>query len=141
MKLLSTLAISLCLFASPAAQAQDAASEAPAKAAALQWLALSDAGNYAATWEQAGKSLKDQVSRSKWQSVMQNERAPLGGLKARQFKRATFMKQVTGLPDGEYCELEFNATFERPAALVEAVGMQKDSDGVWRVIGYFAKPR
>ena len=141
MKFLSTLAISLCLFAGPAAQAQDAASEAPAKAAALQWLALSDAGNYAATWEQAAKSLQSQLPKATWLSLMQTHRAPKGALKSRQFSQAMFTKTWQGLPDGEYGVLQFNATFERPPALAETVMLQKDADGVWRVNGYLIKPR
>ena len=141
MNFLITLAINLCLFVSPVAQAQDAASEAPAKAAALQWLALSDAGNYAATWDQAASTLQAAVTKPKWQALMQSERAPRGATKSRQYVSATFSKSWPGLPEGVYGELQFIQTLERPPVLVETVMLQKVADGGWRVMGYWIKPR
>ncbi|MBI1723197.1 MAG: DUF4019 domain-containing protein [Gemmatimonadetes bacterium] len=47
--------------------------------------------------------------------------------------------EVPGAPDGEYAVLEFATTFEHKRAAVETVTPMRDSDGQWRVAGYYIR--
>ena len=42
-------------------------------------------------------------------------------------------------PDGNYIVLQYDTLFENKAAAVETVTLSQDSDGQWRVAGYFIK--
>jgi hypothetical protein len=126
------------LFAGPAC-AQESASIANAKAAAGSWLALTDAGNYSTSWEQASSLFKAAISQSGWQSAVQAARSPLGKLQSRAFKSATFTHSLPGAPDGEYVVLQYESQFEHKAHAIETVTPMQEKDGAWRVSGYFVK--
>jgi hypothetical protein len=114
--------------------------EAPEKAAqsaALTWLALVDAGNYAQSWNAASLLFRQNVSQAQWQAAAASARNPLGALKSRQLLSATFARTLPGAPDGEYVIVQFTASFEHKAAAVETVTPMRDGDGAWHVSGYF----
>ena len=102
-------------FAGPAC-AQEPASVANAKAAASSWLALTDAGDYSKSWEQASSLFKAAVSEAAWSSAVQAARSPLGALKSRTFKSTTLTHFLPGAPDGEYIVIRYESQFEHKAA-------------------------
>lgn len=119
--------------------ASDEHPEASATAAAVAWLALVDAGNYAQSWDAAATRFRQRVAREEWQSAAARVRGPLGTLKSREVQSATFEHSLPGAPDGEYVVIRFAASFANKAATTETVTPMKDDDGTWRVAGYYVK--
>ena len=119
--------------------AQDAASGNSAKAAAGNWLALTDAGSYAASWDKAAPAFQSAISKPDWEQALRKVRMPLGVVKARRLTSAQYAHSLPGAPDGDYFVLQFATQFEYKATAVETVTPMKGPDGNWRVSGYFIK--
>lgn len=135
-----TMAIVACIFASSATLAQDRVEAvAQAQTAATQWLALADAGQFGATWDQAAELFQAAISRPKWENALQAVRTPLGAVQSRQLKSAEFSNSLPGAPAGEYVVIRFDTQFANKAGAVETVTPMKGKDGSWRVSGYFIK--
>ncbi len=118
----------------PAAGAPPAAVEA-----ARAWLSLVDNGEFAKSWREAAAYFRGAVSRDDWVRALNGTRRPLGGLLSRKLKSAVYATALPGAPDGEYVVIQFATGFTNKQAAVETVTPMKDSDGVWRVSGYFIK--
>lgn len=103
------------------------------------WLALTDAANYDGSWDTAGSYFKSQVSLEQWNQAIRGAREPLGALQSRSVKSATPANSLPGAPDGEYVVFEFDTSFERKAEGVETVTAVQETDGMWRVVGYFIR--
>jgi Protein of unknown function (DUF4019) len=88
-------------------------SEEQAKAAAKEWLALVDAGNYQESWESAAGFFKNAVSQEKWQQQMAAFRQPLGKTTSRKLKSAKYTKTLPGAPDGEYVVIQYQTSFAK----------------------------
>jgi hypothetical protein len=48
-------------------------------------------------------------------------------------------QSLPGAPDGEYVVIQFATSFENKKSAIETVTPMLDSDGEWRVSGYFIK--
>ena len=131
-------AIALSTWALPIA-ASDEHPEAAATSAAVAWLALVDAENYAGSWNAAAARFRQRVTQDAWQSTAAQVRGPLGALKSRELQSATLKHSLPGVPDGEYVVIRFAASFANKAAALETVTPMKDDDGTWRVAGYYIK--
>ncbi len=103
------------------------------------WLALTDAGKYAESWNGASARFKAGVTEDKWKSAMEKYREPLGAVKSRTLSSATYSKTLPGLPDGNYVLIHFTTSFEHKQAAVETVVSEMEKDGSWRPSGYFIK--
>jgi hypothetical protein len=136
---MSRLAAALLFLALPAAAQTDVEKKAAAEKAALSWLQGVDAGRYAESWDAAAALFKKAVTRSQWTQALGSVRPPLGSLLSRKLKSATHATTLPGVPDGEYVVLEFEASFEKKRSAVETVTPTLDSDGVWRVSGYYIR--
>ena len=110
-----------------------------ALAAAENWLALIDKGEYAESWKEAAEYFKTAISQNQWVSSLQAVRKPLGKLNSRTVKSKTYKTSLPGAPDGEYVVLQFTTSFENKKSALETVTPMKDKDGRWRVSGYFIK--
>jgi hypothetical protein len=119
--------------------ASDEHPEAAATSAALAWLALVDAGNYADSWNASATRFRNAVAQEQWQLRAARARGPLGALQSRQLVSATFKHNLPGAPEGEYVVILFSASFANKAAAIETVTPMKDNDGTWRVAGYYVK--
>lgn len=135
MKFFATLALVVGLCAMPAAHSQGADPVAQAKAVAMQWLATADAGDYAASWDQAASVFQQAITRAKWTNALQSVRSPLGAVNSRVLKSAEFTRSLPGAPEGEYIVVQFETAFENKAAAIETVTPMKGADGAWRVSG------
>ena len=113
--------------------------EAAAESAARSWLALVDAGSYAQSWTEASTLFRRGVPQPQWQAAIANVRGPLGALKSRDLRSATFTRSVPGAPDGEYVIVQFASSFEKKQSAIETVTPMKDADGTWRVSGYYVR--
>jgi hypothetical protein len=111
--------------------------EDEAQKAAEKWLALTDAGKSAESWEIAAGYFKKAVPKDKWEASLAAVRKPLGELVTRKLKSAKYAKTLPGAPDGEYVVLKFDTSFANKKVAVETVTPMLDKDGKWRVSGYF----
>jgi len=126
-----------CLIA-PLASAQEAEAVAKAKEAAQTWLGLVDAGKYGESWDTASSLFKSAVTKASWEAAAKAVRGPLGALKSRKLRSATFTRQLPGAPEGEYVVIQYDAEFAaRPA--VETITPMRDKDGSWRISGYYVR--
>jgi Protein of unknown function (DUF4019) len=126
----------LLTLASPVVVGADG-TEPAAESAALTWLSLVDAGNYAQSWSAAATFFRQQVSQSQWQAAAAGARGPLGALKSRQLLSAMPTHSLPGAPDGDYVVVRFASSFEHKTTAVETITPMKDADGAWHVAGYF----
>jgi hypothetical protein len=137
-KRMTWLLMAAVLASVTAARAQDIDAKA-AQAAAEAWLSLIDSETYAESWETAASGFKNAITSERWQAAVANARRPMGKLKQRSLDKATTARTLPGAPDGEYVVFQFNTAFENKAAAVETVTAAKDTDGMWRIAGYFVK--
>ena len=105
-----------------------AATDDPAEAAARAWLAAADTLNGAETWH---------ISAEQWQQALSAARSPMGALKSRILASVSHRTSLPGVPDGEYAVMQYQAEFEHKANALETVTAARQSDGSWRVAGYF----
>ena len=110
-----------------------------ARKSATSWLALVDEGKYGESWDAAASLFRIAVTREKWATAAGAVRGPLGKLVSRKLKSAQHETKLPGAPDGEYVVLQFATTFEKKAAAVETVTPMLDTDGTWKVSGYFVR--
>jgi len=121
------------------APADDSAAIAQAQTAANSWLALADGARYGPSWDAAASPFKAAVTKDQWEKALAGVRSPLGAVKARKVKTATFSRTLPGAPAGEYVVIQFESRFENKASATETVTPMLDKDGTWRVSGYFIK--
>ena len=124
--------------ASLSARAQDSP-QARAQTAALAWLGLIDAGDYAGSWAQAAEYFRGAVTQPGWVGVLTGARAPLGALRSRTLQGAQLVRSLAGAPDGSYVVMQFDTQFEKKQAAGETVTFVQEPDGAWRAAGYFIR--
>jgi hypothetical protein len=134
--LLFVLAAALAV---PMVHAQQADAVKSAVDAADRWLALADAGDGAATWDQASASFQAAVSRSAWADALRQARQPFGAAKSRKLLSSEFKTSLPGAPAGEYVLIQYQTQFGHRANAVETVVPMRERDGGWKVSGYFVK--
>ncbi len=137
-KLLALIAATFILVGF-SASADDSDAVAQAQIAAKSWLALTDGAKYGKSWDDAASVFKAAVTKADWEKAIKGVRAPLGAMKARKVKSATFTRTLPGAPDGEYVVIQFDSQFENKAAAIETITPMRDKDGAWRVSGYYIK--
>jgi Protein of unknown function (DUF4019) len=103
------------------------------------WLSLIDDEKYHESWEDASEFLQKQVSKDRWRQVMRTVRDSLGEMQNRKLVRAKFHEKLPGHPAGEYILIHYATSFESKPDSVETVTLTKESDGSWRVCGYYVK--
>ena len=114
-----------------------AARDEPA-AAAREWLALLDAGDYRACWERAARLMRGAVSPGQLAQSLRSVLAPLGDSLTRTLDGADYHETLPGAPDGRYWVMRFSASYAHKRAAVETVTAMWDGDA-WRVSGYFIR--
>lgn len=117
----------------------DSGKERAAQAAALAWLALVDQGMYAESWTEAATIFKGAVTPESWLQSLKNFRQPLGKSTSRKLVSAKHTRSLPGAPDGEYVVIQYRTSFEKKQSAVETVTPMLDSDGKWRVAGYYIR--
>jgi hypothetical protein len=120
-------------------RAEDTDAVTKAQTAAKTWLTLTDAGKYDRSWDSAASLFKSSITKSDWEKTIRSVRSPLGALKSRTVKSATFTRTLPGAPDGEYVVIQFDTKFANKASAVETVTPMHEKDGSWRVAGYYIK--
>lgn len=112
---------------------------AAAQKAATEWLVLIDANRYGESWTAAASTFRQAVTQEKWQEAAKAARTLAGPLKSRALKQTTPAKNPPGAPAGDYVVFQYGSSFENNAAATETVTTVLDTDGTWRVVGYFVR--
>ena len=128
--------------AATSAVAAEPAAEAVTKglAAVDSFLVQTDAGQYGETWDAAGAVLRSSVTRAGWEKAMNDARKPLGAVKSRKLKSATFSTSMPQAPPGEYVIVQYDTVFDGLQSAVETTTAMHEKDGSWKVAGYFFRP-
>jgi ABC-type molybdate transport system substrate-binding protein len=113
--------------------------EQVAQTSAESWLALTDSGKYAESWDTAAQLFKSAVTKDQWQAMLHAARDPLGKVLSRTLKSASYTKTLPGAPDGQYVVIQYETRFEHKQSAVETITPMLDKDGEWRVSGYYIK--
>ena len=137
-KFLVVLIVAL-LLAPVSALAADEAKEKAAQQAAEAWLALIDAGKYGESWDQASSLFRSKLPRAQWEQAAASVRQKFGALQSRSLKLAEYTTELPNAPEGEYVVLQFDARYANKADAVETVTPMMDTDGQWRVTGFFIR--
>jgi hypothetical protein len=127
---IATLVLATCLPFILAAQPATAP-----EAAAKEWLAVVDKGDYQSSWDQAGSIFKSRMTAQVWGIIAATARAPLGAVTSRTTLKVTTSRTMAGQPNGQYAEVQFTSAFATKASAVETVSLQMES-GHWAVMGY-----
>lgn len=133
------LAITVLIMLTSTCLADEKVAVEQAQIAAISWFALTDSSKYGPSWDEAASLFKGAVTKDNWESALKGVRTPLGSVKSRKLRTATFTRTIPGAPDGEYVTIQFDTQFENKAAAVETVTPMREKDGSWRVSGYFIK--
>lgn len=112
---------------------------AQATGAAQAWLKLVDDGGYKESWEQAASFFKDRVPEPTWEDQLGAARKPLGPMLSRKLKRGRYATSLPGAPDGQYVVIQYDTSFQNKKSAVETITPMLDSDGKWRVSGYYIR--
>ena len=113
--------------------------EQAAVAAAENWLALIDNDSTSESWNQSASLFKAAVSQEQWKASLEAAQGPIGKAVSRELKSKQYAEELPGAPDGEYVVIEYETSFEKKRNGTETITPMKDTDGEWRVAGYFVK--
>jgi len=106
---------------------------------ARSWLELTDRGDALGSWKAAGKQFQNAITAERWGDSLKKVRPPLGAVSERTILSTEFTKSFAGAPDGDYVLLTFRSSFANKTDSRESLTLQREADGVWRVIGYFIR--
>lgn len=110
---------------------------ADASVAADAWLMHIDAGDDAAAWRDGSSLFRQMVTEAQWAEAHGKLTSVLGRPLERWLRDTEHLTSVPGAPDGEYVLMRYDTRFERKQEAVETVVTMLDTDGAWRVGGYF----
>jgi hypothetical protein len=117
----------------------DPKAEQDAVAAADAWLSLVDQNRYSDSWQQAASYFQEAIDVDQWVKSMQTVRKPFGKVLSRKISSKQYTQSLPGAPDGHYVVIQFQSVFELKKGAVETVTPMLDTDGKWKVSGYFIR--
>ena len=131
--------VAILYLAAAASVAQDPKS-ITAQRSAREWLTITDKVDAVASYNAAGAKFREAVSVDRWSEALQKARAPLGALEQRTMVETTFDNKLPdGGREGEYALVMFRTAYAKKADSVETITLEREKDGVWRVIGYLIR--
>jgi Protein of unknown function (DUF4019) len=108
--------------------------------AARGWLETVDRADVAASHARAGTKFRKAVSDKEWTVLYETERKPRGGVTQRALYQTTFSTRLPGSTvESEFASLVFRTSFAGQPDARETVTLEREGDGVWRVVGYFIR--
>lgn len=105
------------------------------------WLTFADAGKYGESWDAGAAMFQSAITRAAWEKAMNDARKPLGAVKSRKLKSATFSTSLPQAPAGEYVIVQYETVFDGSQGAVETVTAMHEKDGSWKAAGYFIRPK
>lgn len=128
------------LFALAAPLAAQTPDEAAAREMADDWLALVDAGDFEASWTEAGRIFQRSVAQDGWTHQIAALRQQVGKAESREYVTAESMSNPPGAPPGDYVNIQYRSEFSSAGSAVEMVVLTREEGRGWRVVGYFLQP-
>ena len=107
--------------------------------AAKSWVAIVDSGRYNDSWDNAAQFFKDKVPEGQWETTLRQVREPLGKAVSREVANYQYLTNLPGASKGEYVVIQFKTSFEQKPDSIETITPMLDSDGQWRVSGYYIR--
>ena len=121
------------------AHAQDPRASA-AQSAARQFLALTDRGDAKASWQATGKQFQNGITELQWAKALGQVRTPVGEVVDRALSSTEFLRTFPGAGgEGDYVILQYRTSFAQLTGARESLTLEREADGVWRVIGYIIR--
>lgn len=105
--------------------------DAEREAAARNWLALVDKGDWQASFDAAGQVFRTPNTVQTWEAASRQARVPLGEVVTRE----AIAFQAVASPEA-YEVVQFRSDFANRKGVIESVTLQRE-EGVLRVVGYF----
>lgn len=139
MKVLAGIATLAVLITAASPSFSEATPEDQAQAAALAWLGLVDARDYAQSWVTAADYFQNSIEEREWVSRVSKARSSFRAPRSRTVSSITFTPSSPGAADGEHFVIQFATRFRNKVAATETVTLMKNLDGRWRVSGYYIK--
>lgn len=118
------------------AQANSAAID-DARIAAIGFLALVDEREYDQSYTTASSVMRKEVTQEDWVTHVSSLRNPLGPLHDRTEDLSVFHESLPDAPPGQYVIFTYESSFKNSKSATEVVAVAKESDGEWRVVGYY----
>jgi len=106
---------------------------------ARDWLAHADAGDANASWQSAGAVFRAATTADGWGERLRAARGPLGALTSRALAVEQQLDGLPGAPPGEYVVRQYHSVYGGVKAVVETLTLHRETDGAWRVVGYFIR--
>lgn len=100
------------------------------------WLAMTDQGRYAESWDASSSMFKTTISKKEWVEVMTTLRKPLGNVISRKIIDIGNAENPKGLPNGEYMVYYYKTEFTSKGKTSELITLELSNDGQWRVLTY-----
>ncbi len=122
------------------AYAQTDSDTSKAVAAAEAFVALIDAGKYAESWDGAAEAFRKAVTKEQWQAAAAQVQAQAGNKTSRALMAGANAPKAMRNAQGEFIVVQFSSTFTKIPHVIEIVSPMRDTDGVFRVSGYFLRP-
>lgn len=110
-----------------------------AKKAALDWLALVDAGKFEATWDEAAVAFQKAQAKAEWAKGLGGARPTMGKMVVRTFLNHEVRTAFPNLPQGKYITVRFTTVFEKHEKGSESVTLMKDGARGFRMMSYLLK--
>jgi DNA-binding CsgD family transcriptional regulator len=114
----------------PAAAPATIPAESAAVAAARDWLALVEKGDWNASWEATGQSFKALNTVQTWSRVAQQVQGPLGAATS----RVLVSEETVPAPPYGYQMVKFRTDYTKNAGVIETLSLAREG-GAWRVVG------
>jgi hypothetical protein len=106
---------------------------------ANKWITMVDSGNYGESWETSSELFKNAVTKEDWIKTLGGLRPSFGDVISREVDSEKYETSLPGAPDGEYVVIVYKTQFKKKEKAYETITPMKDTDGEWRVSGYFIK--
>ena len=135
---ISAVAVVLFTFSACLSEGNPEAEKAAIESA-TSWLELVDKEDYAESWDVAADYFIAAISREQWEQSIRSVRSPLGRVNSRTLKSKKYATSLLGAPDGKYVVIQYKTSFENKKNAVETITPMLDTDGKWRVSGYYIK--
>ena len=110
-----------------------------ATAAGDAWLKFIDQGNYDQAYAQTGAQFKKTIDKEAWVKQITPYRGALGSVGSRKVDSAEYSDSIPELESGQYVRLKYTTSFQHGPNSYEEVTVQKENDGVWRIMGYYVR--
>jgi len=112
-----------------------------ATTAAERWMELLGADGPAASWDSASSRLRAAITRENWETALLRARKPFEPFGERRLLQSQYATELPNAPPGEYVILQYQTVTGGNRRVVETVVPSVDTDGRWRVGGYFIRPQ